>query len=316
MGNQSGISTNRGHAGDPSTKTPPKGAYIPVQFLLEFLEFLHARPERFRIITYDDLAFGSDWDWENQYPNEFRNWRKTGGESPEVAHVLLQHDLDSSPQRAWPIIEREMELGIPSNIMVFNRRYDRKVLKTEGILSQTEYPLDDELLKRAQSVGFVVGYHTNAVEQSLGDLSLAENRFLDDVTALRERFRVRYFSPHGGVPQQGGVNNHDIRVTSREKVGLRWVHNRFGPRFHGNYSDGGINNPQRPLAERDLRKFVRSMKPGRRYRILTHPQYYDVRSRIAPHFAGVAWLKECHAAAESGRPMWAKSEMDSWVGSA
>ena len=45
-------------------------------------------------------------------------------------------------------------------------------------------------------------------------------------------------------------------------------------RFHGNYSDGGLNNRKRDPNQRDLRDFVKTWEQGKRYRVLLHPQYY------------------------------------------
>ena len=73
---------------------------------------------------------------------------------------------------------------------------------------------------------------------------------------------------------------------------LKWVHNGMSPYFDGNYSDGGINSMKRDPAKRDLRDFVKTLKRGRRYRILTHPQYYHSPCGRSPRLSGTGWYEK------------------------
>ena len=60
-------------------------------------------PERnIEVITYSELDFGDDFDFEKSYFSEWENWRdsmKNGVRDPEKIYVILQHDVDDSPER-------------------------------------------------------------------------------------------------------------------------------------------------------------------------------------------------------------------------
>jgi hypothetical protein len=299
-----------------SDPTGTGGAYIPLTYLVGFLHWLAARKDYIQVITYDDLPWASDFDYTNNYPLEARRWRdhmrKGMTYSSDHIYVLLQHDIDSRPHRAMSLLKHEKALGIRSNIMVFNRRHDRKLLRRAGQIRLTDYPVDWYYLKELHDVyGFVVGYHTNAMEQAGWDLHHAQQRFRSDLEQLRTWFSVNYFSPHGGVRGPGGENNNDIELPADLERDVRWVHNKHTVRFDANYSDGGINNPKRNIAERDLRDFVRSWRAGGRYRVLTHPQYYDENATQAANLSHAPWYRELFSSGTpSPQAAWQEVEVD------
>ena len=90
---------------------------------------------------------------------------------------------------------------------------------------------------------------------------------------------------------------------------VRWVHNKWGPRFDGVYSDGGLGMP-RYNVERDLRKFVKTWKPGNRYRILLHPQYYGADHQAkgvnGADLTGVDWYEDLVAIYADGGSAWSR----------
>lgn len=48
--------------------------------------------------------------------------------------------------------------------------------------------------------------------------------FEQDVAELRRSFRLDFFSPHGGTPGPGGMNNHDLSIPPSLASSIRWVH--------------------------------------------------------------------------------------------
>lgn len=300
------------------TNNESKGGYFPLEYHLGFLDYLSKRND-IEVITYDDLAWGeasttgnwcANWlarwkvgasliprasEW-HEYKREYANWKhklRIGKRDPRKIYVLIQHDVDSHPERTFPLLREEANRGIPSNVMIFAQRHSRKTLREHGLIEFTEYPLDFDLLARLENEqGFVIGYHCNAYEQSLYDLAGAQHRMMRDIEFLQERFRIRYWSAHGGVPAPGGENNNQIIPPSEVTKKLRWVHNGASPYFNATYSDGGLNNRKRDPNGRDLRDFVKSWKPGGRYRVLTHPQYYSSPPEYNTWLASAAWYRE------------------------
>ncbi|HAG81390.1 MAG TPA: hypothetical protein DCL61_09505 [Cyanobacteria bacterium UBA12227] len=273
-----------------------KGGYLPVEYFIDFLEFLKKNNDLFEIITYDDLPWGNDFDGMNNYPTEYKNWKRELAEGVRNKHkiyVLLQHDVDSFPDRTMAILQEEQRLGIRSNVMLFNRRIDRRHLKQTGEVRYTDYKIDSDFLRQLQDEsGFVIGYHCNAYEQATFNLIQAQEIFEQDLTQLQQQYQIRYFSAHGGVAGPKGLNNKDIRLPSHLNYSLRWVHNGRSVRFDGNYSDGGFKNPHKQLNNRDLRKFVKTWRQGQRYRILTHPQYYHSPCNPSEKMIETEWLRE------------------------
>lgn len=265
--------------------TPERPPALPLAYYEGLLDLLAADP-RIRTITYADLPWALLDRPQDHYPREWRRWQRHA--DPDTIYVVLQHDVDASPERTLRVVELEAERGLRSSVMVFNRHHDRQRLARDGVLEFRPYDLDVPRLQQLEQSGFVVGYHSCAVEQSGWDLERAKEQFVTDVRELRESFDIRFFNPHGGVPGPGGVNNRSIVVPRGTRV--RWVSNRHGCRWDAGYSDGALYGDT-PLAERDLRDFVRTWQPGRRYRVLTHPQYYGATEPVE-EFADDPWYRE------------------------
>jgi hypothetical protein len=267
--------------------------YFPFEYFVDFLKFLRENNDIIKIITYDDLPWDGDYNYVSNYPQEYRNWRnqlKNGIRDDQKIYVLLQHDVDSAPERTMAILREEERLGIPSNVMIFNRRINRRHLQETGELIYTDYKLDYDYLRQLQEKsGFVIGYHSNAFEQVLFEKKRALEIFENDINALRKYFNVRYFSPHGGTRSPEGSSNNILPIPESLKYSIRWIHNRKNVCVDGEYSDGGINSPKRNPAKRDLRDFVRKWERGKRYRILIHPQYYHTPWKLSPRLTGTPW---------------------------
>lgn len=311
----SGLPASLGSAGSS------KGAFFPLGFFTAFLDFLAANRDRLEPITYADFDWGDDYNGEASYPQEGARWLgpskdlKTGwlGLSKDLkaagrAQVLIQHDIDTWPHRTNAVVEAEREREIRSSVMIFRRRVDRRRLVREGELALTEYPIDDDLLQAAEDEGFVIGYHFNAMEHALWNQRRAREIFAEDLSALRQRYAIDFVSAHGGVVGPDGSNNRDLVPPDLRALGVRWVHNGQSPRFTANYSDGALNSTKLDPAGRDLRDFMRRLRPGGRYRVLLHPQYYSDPWRSAPGLQGTSWYDEL-LAAHADDP-----EIDSWSG--
>jgi hypothetical protein len=287
--------------------------YFPFEYFTDFLKLLHENKDIIEIITYDDLPWENDFNYENNYSEEYKNWKlqlKNGTRDDQKIYVLIQHDVDSSPERSMAVIREEDRLGIPSNIMIFNRRVNRKYLKNTGMLDYTDYSLDYTYLKLLQDQKrFVIAYHLNAFEQALFDKDEALRIFESDVKALRTKFNIDFFSPHGGPRSPDGFSNNILSMPEPLRTSIRWVHNRNTVRFDGEYSDGGPNNPKRDPARRDLRDFVRNWEKGKRYRVLIHPQYYHTPCRVSPRFSGTPWYDDLLEFYSSGKGNSAWSEI-------
>lgn len=272
-----------------------KGGYFPFEYITGFLEFLNRHKDIIQIITYKDLSWGNDFNYQNSYRDEYKRWThelKNGQRDYNKIYVLLQHDVDSRAERTTNLLQVEEQLEIPSNVMIFVRRHNRKTLKSTGKLMFTEYPINYEYLKKLEKQGFLVCYHSNAYEQSLFDEERAYQIFEKDIATLREHFPLYFFSAHGGVPGSDGRNNRDLGIPKSLRTSIRWVHNGASPYFDETYSDGGINSLQRDPAKRDLRDFVRRWQRGKRYRVLLHPQYYNSPCNPSPRLQGTPWYDE------------------------
>ncbi len=289
------------------------GAHFPFGYFTGFLDFLHRRADRLQIITYRDLEWGEDYDSAGAYPDEQRRWKEQAKRLAEERRtlVLLQHDVDSRPERTLAALREERDRRLPSNVMIFRRRVDRALLKDTGMLAFTEYALDHQFLKELEGERFLIGYHSNAMEQALWDRPDAKRIFREDLADLREWFHVEFFSPHGGVVGPGGTKNRDLELTDASSLGVRWINNGRTPRFTASYSDGGLNGRKLDPATRDLRDFVRTWEPGGRYRVLLHPQYYNDPYEPARGLAGTAWyddLLQAHST-DPGTDSWADVEL-------
>ena len=270
-------------------------ACFPLQYHVDLLQRLRDRSREIEFITYADLPFEDDFDVGGNYPGEFKRWgeqMRLGHRDSSKIYVLLQHDVDDFPERTHALLQHEERLGVRSNIMIFNRRLNRRRLLLTGELEQREYPIDSELLCRLQSKGFVIGYHSNAYEWAGFDVARAAQIFERDVAELCTRFDIQFFCPHGGVRDSRGHSNAALDIPHSLSRSIRWVLNRHTVRFHGSYSDGGINSPRLDPASKDVRAFIQTWQPGKRYRILTHPQYYDASYTRLPRLTGVPWYEQ------------------------
>lgn len=268
--------------------------YIPFGYHAEFIDYLADQPELFQVITYNDLKWQDGDSAELSYPAEKLAWDRavqSGELDDSKIYVLIQHDVDSQPQRTINLVRHEAMRGIPSNVMIFNRRVDRRHYLATGELEYTEYDLDLDFLEQVQQQGFVIGYHMNAYEQSKYNPELARKIFREDIEVLSQYLDIKFFSAHGGSPGPDQINNRDLDI-SELHTNLLWVHNGRTPLFDLNYSDGGINSVNRDPAKRDLREFVKLWRRGKRYRVLTHPQYYHDPVGRSPRLSGTSWYEE------------------------
>jgi hypothetical protein len=272
---------------------------FPYAYARSFLEFLRQQQPLIRTITYADLDFAAGDTHTDHYAAEFARWNQRVAATPwmrRTIFVLLQHDVDFLPGHTMRMAADQARLGLRSNLMLFHRRIDRRRLQADDVVQEADYPLDWEQLRRLQASGFVLGYHSNAYEWSGFDRVKAAEVFCADLQALRQQADFRFFSPHGGVRDANGESNNILEVPSAVANSVHWVHNRFGLRFHGQFSDGGVYGAKRELEALDLISFVRHWRAGRRYRVLLHPQYYGDPVRRVPRLSGVEWYERALAA--------------------
>lgn len=289
-------------------------AVFPLEYFTDFLRFLDANRDRVEVITYADLDWGDDWAYESNYPTEWSRWQaslRSGERDPSKVYVILQHDVDDTPERTKVVLEEEERLGLRSCVMIFNRRLDRRLLQQTGVPQEKEYLVDHAYLAELERAGWVIGYHSNAYERSGFDRDRAEEIFLRDVEELRSRYAIDFFCPHGGVRDRDGRSNAALEIPDDLRESLRWVLNRYTVKFNGVYSDGAINSPRRDASKRDLREFVKTWRAGRRYRILTHPQYYHTVFGHTKALAGVDWYEDMITGyrAETPRSAWSDVEL-------
>lgn len=258
----------------------------------QFLAALFARGN-VELINYNDLKWGDDRDYKNKYAHEFASWKdalKDGTVDDTKAYVLLQHDTDSGPVDSVIMGRLEEKRGAFSSIMTF-ARWNRE--KSAG--SEVDYPIDWDALRDFESKGFCIGYHCNAMHLAQFDEAEACKIFDRDSAILREKFNLKFFSPHGGYKGPGGEANNSVHYPDLCKTDLRWVHNRYSPVFTGRYSDGGLVKRLLSGEAKDLRAWLRDLKPGTRARALLHPQYYR-ENEFEPFEPGnetlPAWYRE------------------------
>ncbi len=271
----------------------PAGASLISPFRLEhyrqLLSRLLARGD-VEFITYDDLAWQADDDHKGGYPNEWQAWQRQvlrGSRSSKTVHLLIQHDIDSGPLQTRQMLELEAEYGVRSTTMLFHRwRGDYSA----GSL--TSYPADFAYFQSIERQGFCFGYHCNAfhntgfVEQGVYDL------FLEDVAALRRMFSIRYFSPHGGE-RHNDLGNASFDYIGRTNIDLKHVHNGCSPAFNSTFSDGGLYGRLRKgAADANFFAWSENLRPGGRYRLLLHPQYFSDESFRAFDGTQSGWYAE------------------------
>lgn len=309
---------------EPSNMKKTRSIF-PFEYLLDFMRFLR-NSDRINVLTYDDFYWESGLSKTGIYQEELRVWefrkRKHKNLSKKI-NLIIQFDVDSSPEIAERFTAKMIEIGVPANIMLFNKSIDRKLLNQVGDVEEREYPIDDPLYLKARANGFVIGYHTNAVERAKHDLNNAVKIFRQDLADLRRRFPgLRFFSPHGGVRSASGLNNNDLPFdeVANAELGTFWVHNRNSPSFTRYFSDGGIlsraNDPNRI----NMRSAVKKWRVGNRYRVLLHPQYYGGDTPDPREVAKLLMAQENHKEiwdAYEGLPMsspFASSQSDASPG--
>ena len=295
----------------PEAGTRDFRSCVPYGYLEGFHRFLHRYRDQIQIHTYADLPFKDDWNYECGYAEEWKRWKrwvKSDADASSKVHLILQHDVDDLPNRTHEMLRLQMDLGIRSNVFIFRKSIRRRLLDRDGILEERTYDLDHGLLGRCESGGWVVGYHSNAYEWAKFDLVKARQIFEEDVAALRDRYDVRFFCPHGGVRDNEGNSNAILPLPESLRKKIRWVLNGHSISLSGSWSDGGLNGKRDPEG-RDLRDFVRTWKPGGRYRILIHPQYYGEIWKRSKRLTGTSWYEESINCEESGRDPWASVEM-------
>ena len=292
-----------------STLVQQSGAYFPLNYLTDMFKFIDANSDKLSVFTYEDMHISGGQDNASGYQAEFKAWHQRIAADPTAskkAHLLIQYDIDARTDRMHSLIASPEHDKVPANIMLFNERVDRKRLKTTGELCTTEYPLDEALLRRRQSEGFVIGYHTNAYELGGHDTDRALEIFDRDMTAMSEKYGTRFFSAHGGVPDAKGKNNNALPYHPDWIDRSIWVHNGVNLRFDGVFSDGGHNSPKRDPKNRDLRQFFETLQPGKRYRMLLHPQYYGDDYGVSRRFLGTPWYDDMIRTAQQQpeRSLW------------
>lgn len=217
-------------------------------------------------ITYNDLAWQPSDDHRAGYPGEWSAWNRefaSGKRSRQSVYILIQHDADSGPAQTVDMMGLEAEYGILSSTMIFRR------WRVNGNTSELiDYQIDYERLKALEKMGFVIGYHCNAFQNSLFDQEPIYRLFLEDVQLLRRHFDIKYFSPHGGQTR-GGFGNASFDYISATGTNLKHVHNSASPRFSSTYTDGGllVRLIERPH-EVEFLDWCDKLVPGRRYRML------------------------------------------------
>jgi hypothetical protein len=284
--------------------------YIPFGYLAGFLRFVHRNRDRVETLTYRDLPWGDDWDAVGGYPREAAAWKRSlesGERDPAKVYLLLQHDVDAVPERTMAALRLEEELGLRSSVMIFNRRVDREHYRDTGELRYSDYIGDRSYLKSLEAKGFAIGYHCNAYERSGFSRPEAARIVQDDIADLGRDFALEFMSAHGGPPGPDGKSNSALELPPALRRRVRWVHNGCNIFVDGGYSDGAINSPKRPAEDFDLRRFVERLRPGRRYRVLVHPQYYAQKAKRNARLAS-AWYEEVLEAYEGA------ARRDAWEG--
>ena len=111
---------------------------FPAKYLDSFLAMLMDPANNIEVLTYSDLNFGGDDDYENYYPGERKIWEESlssGERDPEKIYVFIQHDVDSAPERTNRLLEFQRKIGLRSNVMIFNRLVNRSLLQRNNELA-------------------------------------------------------------------------------------------------------------------------------------------------------------------------------------
>lgn len=283
-----------------------QGGYIPLGYIKDFFRYLCRHRDAIEVITYADLPWENDYQWEDNYLRE--RGRFLEQRDPNKIYLLLQHDVDSYPDRTLNMLKVQRDMGLKSNVMIFNRRISRETLQKTGDVEVTDYALDTEFLRSLeQEHGFNIGYHCNAYEKSAFNLDKAAQIFAEDVQSLRTNYNVCFFSHHGGARDADGRSNNLLGLPESMREEVRWVANLHTVKLEGSYSDGGLPKRTTHLDRLDLRGFVDRMLPGGRYRILLHPQYYTDHPHELPRYKGDRWYDELESYRKGEtRDVWAR----------
>ena len=292
------IESRRCRKDDGMRDYPNTRPHLAMDHLAGLIRWLAAHD--LEVMSYRDLAGRLETDASEL---EFEAWIEAA-EARGKGAVLIQYDVDARPDVTERIIETHIETGVPANAMIFNRKIFDWKLKQEGVLEYDEYELDDDLFRRFEAMGGVVGYHCNAFDRAEGDTGRALEIFERDVEELRARFDIRFFSMHGGHVTKDGRCNATLPVKPLlQRLGLTWVHNGHSVLFHSNWADGGASNPKYRRECGDPLDFIMSTGAGERTRLLFHPQYYndDTNSHFDfPIIQDADWVRTTQDAAEEG----------------
>lgn len=122
-----------------------------------------------------------------------------------VSRLYIRHDVDTSPRRLYPMLALEDELGFKSTICMYpvvNRRW----------WYRSRLTFDWDALRFYCMAGWVVSYHLNAYERAGYDPAKGDRLATRDIRWIEENlgFEVDRFSPHGGWPGRGGLNNYSF----------------------------------------------------------------------------------------------------------
>jgi hypothetical protein len=267
-------------------------ALLPAEYLVGFLAHVKARTDVV-LFDYDDLHFYGDTNFGEGYPTEWKQW--LARRDPEKIYLTIQYDVDANPERTAAALRVHAKGRIPVNVMVFAHPLGGGVREYHAALHI--------LYEMVRHEAAVVGYHCNVYERANFKIDRAYRLFHSDIESLDDHYLpISYWSPHGGKRDEDDHSNAHVITTPVEMAArLRHVHNRYGIRKHGQYSDGGISGERYAKAERDLVKFVAEMEPGKRYRVLLHPQYYG--DEFTPHanLVGQEWYDRI---IERGGDVW------------
>ena len=257
--------------------------YFHHPYVSDLVQHLAERSD-VELIQYDDLDFGSDIDYVNAYPDEYARWKKDRDKNK--IQVLFQYDVDTQPERTDALLRIHESFGVPASVMLFVEPAEGRGLLYHALLPRVRRLMDSGLCS--------VGYHCNAYERANFQKDAAHELFCSDVKALSSKYDVdiQFWSPHGGDRSpEDQTNAHVMETPLPMKSRLRWVHNKYTVRFDAQYSDGGLACPTYSV-DRNLQSFVAKMVPGKRYRILLHPQYYWLKPEPCATLAGFGWYNK------------------------
>jgi len=270
-------------------------AVLPSAYLTDFIRMCAERRD-VRVLNYHQLPWLDDWDFQNHYPAEYR--RAFRSRPRDMIDVVIQYDVDSLPENTVQALEVHEECRVPANVMLRASR--------ESADYHSWFYRFGELFALEQ---FALGYHCNAYVDADFVRAAVVPRMLSDLQAMGtlHKLTIDFMSPHGGRRDDAGKTNvHVLADLADDPIfqKVRWVHNKYGPRFDGVFSDGGLLIPAYS-ANRDLPAFVDTWKPGHRYRVLMHPQYYAEDHKHHEHLVEQEWYQYVMSTYSKGGNVWA-----------